>query len=671
MPFSVGTVVAGYRIERVLGAGGMGTVYLGQHSSLPRRDALKILSGELSHDGQFRARFLREANLAATLDHPNIVTVYDRGETPDGQLWIAMEFIDGTDASAELDDGRMTAPRAVQIITEVANALDYAHSRLLLHRDVKPANFLLGAPGAPDGGQERVWLADFGIARALDDATHLTQTGLVLATAAYAAPETVEGLPLDHRADVYSLGCALFRLLTGRTPYAEFTGMSAMMMAHVLQPIPRATQFAPWLPPTIDDVIVHALAKNRDQRFQSAGELAAAAGAALAGQPLVLPVGGAQTKGWSKTEDPPTVPTGPGAPVPARPSTLGPPQGWGPPPPKSRPRRRWWALGAATTAVAASIAVAVALTTTHADHAKAPPPSRASAPPRASSKDTGPVGIILVDPSCTEGKKIGQTLVAYSPLKKWHADSPDSPLNLPASSWTPEQREAMQRAATMMRDLADKAVSLAPTTPHRVMRELYEQAIAYARAWADSQNNYFPKLDVNLWNAADDAMSALFWACEGVSNSSIAARSVLVTAPPAPRQVAQPQDPANPQRFVHTTDRAVCGELVAVNQKYDTNPVVQDFQKLDHQIPANQWTPQQKAVSDAVAPVLGNLADDLERTGARGDNPVIGDFATFAAQYLRALAKALPTYGALDSSLGWVSGYTRHLIGEACTSVNA
>src|SRR5262249_43177201 len=174
---------------------------------------------ELSHDAQFRARFLREADVAATLDHPNIVTVYDRGETPDGQLWIAMEFIDGTDASAELDDGRMTAPRAVHVITEVADALDYARSRQLWPRDVNPANFLLATPDAPDGGGERVWLADFGIARALDDATHLTATGLVLATAAYAAPETVEGLPLDHRADVYSLGCALFRLLTGRTPY--------------------------------------------------------------------------------------------------------------------------------------------------------------------------------------------------------------------------------------------------------------------------------------------------------------------------------------------------------------------------------------------------------------------------------------------------------------------
>src|SRR5581483_6170090 len=195
MSLPPGTVVAGYRIERVLGAGGMGTVYLAHHPSLHRRDAVKVLSAELSHDAQFRTRFLREAELAATLDHPNIVTVYDRGETAAGQLWIAMQFVDGTDAGAEVADTRMTVRRALHIIIEVAKALDYAHSRKLLHRDVKPANFLLAGPVGP---QERVLLADFGIARALDDATNLTATGAVMATAAYAAPEVIEGGWVDH-----------------------------------------------------------------------------------------------------------------------------------------------------------------------------------------------------------------------------------------------------------------------------------------------------------------------------------------------------------------------------------------------------------------------------------------------------------------------------------------
>ena len=165
MALSPGTVVAGYTIEAVLGAGGMGTVYKARNPALPRSDALKVLSEGLSRDDHFRARFLREADLAATLDHPNIVTVYTRGETEDGQLWIAMQYVDGSDAEKETRAGRMSPQRAVHIVGEVAKALDYAHRRQLLHRDVKPANFLLGSD------DERVFLADFGIARALDDAT--------------------------------------------------------------------------------------------------------------------------------------------------------------------------------------------------------------------------------------------------------------------------------------------------------------------------------------------------------------------------------------------------------------------------------------------------------------------------------------------------------------------
>src|SRR5690242_768755 len=202
MVLSVGTVVAGYTVEGVLGAGGMGTVYRARNPSLPRSDALKVLSAELSQDPQFRARFTREAELAATLDHPNIVTVYNRGETEQQQLWIAMQYVAGTDADAEIREGRMTPARAVHITTEVAKALDYAHRRQLLHRDVKPANFLLTADD-----EERVFLADFGIARALDEAVGLTQTGMVMASVAYAAPASLGGLPVDHRADIYSLGC--------------------------------------------------------------------------------------------------------------------------------------------------------------------------------------------------------------------------------------------------------------------------------------------------------------------------------------------------------------------------------------------------------------------------------------------------------------------------------
>ncbi|WP_431240949.1 serine/threonine-protein kinase (plasmid) [Mycolicibacterium aichiense] len=226
-----GTVIGGYRIDRVLGTGGMGTVYAAADPHLPRHDALKVLGAHLSADPDFRARFLREAEVAAGLDHPNIVSIYNRGETPQGQLWIAMQLVEGTDAEAALRAGTMSAHRAVHIISEVAKGLDYAHGRGVIHRDVKPANFLLSGEVGPE---ERVLLADFGIARALDDAA-MTAAGSVVATAAFAAPEVVTGEPAQASSDLYALGASLYRLLTGQNPFPGET-MSAQMMAHLRQP---------------------------------------------------------------------------------------------------------------------------------------------------------------------------------------------------------------------------------------------------------------------------------------------------------------------------------------------------------------------------------------------------------------------------------------------------
>ncbi|OBH11211.1 serine/threonine-protein kinase [Mycobacterium sp. E1747] len=310
MPLAVGTVIAGYRIEGVLGSGGMGTVYLARHPTLPRSDALKILSAELSVDHQFRVRFTREADLAATLNHPNIVRVYNRGETDDGHLWIAMEYVEGT-AANDLDRANLTPTRIVRIVTDVAAALDYAHSRRVLHRDIKPGNFLVSAPGSD---HERVLLADFGIARALDDATTLTATGSMVGTAAYAAPETIEGRSADPRSDIYSLGCALFRLLTSRTPY-EDSSLSAMLAGHLMRPVPRPTDINPTLPREIDDVMARALAKDPAERFQTAGALAAATAAALTGNPAPVPLTGSGGPPASNPTNPtvtypPTVPPG-------------------------------------------------------------------------------------------------------------------------------------------------------------------------------------------------------------------------------------------------------------------------------------------------------------------------------------------------------------------------
>jgi eukaryotic-like serine/threonine-protein kinase len=354
---STGSVFAGYRIERVLGAGGMGTVYLVGDPELPRSDALKVLSPELSRDNDFRARFVREADVAAALDHPNIVLVYRRGEF-EGQLWIAMRFVDGSDADAALREGTMTPARAVHIIGEVGKALDYAHQRGVVHRDVKPANFMLSGPVGPD---ERVLLGDFGIARALGD-VGLTATGSFVATMSYAAPEVLAGQPFDHRADLYSLGCTLFRLLTGEPPFpAGNGGPGAVVAAHLAAPPPRVTQRTAGLSARMDDVIARALAKDPAHRFACARDLAAAAADALSDgtmptTALWQPVPSARVSPYL----PPTVHSGPqpspafGAPPPAMgappPPGFYPPHGFRPAPP---PKRRWGRRIAAILAVLA------------------------------------------------------------------------------------------------------------------------------------------------------------------------------------------------------------------------------------------------------------------------------------------------------------------------------
>ncbi|MCB0932150.1 MAG: sensor domain-containing protein [Mycobacterium sp.] len=270
-----GSMIAGYRIERVLGEGQMGTVFLARSPDLPRYESLKVLNKELSDDADFQARFLREANVVAQLTHPNIVTVYRRGRD-DGLLWIAMEYVPGTDADTALQNGQMTPARAVHVIEEIAKALDFAHQRHVVHRDVKPANFLLSGDSSHD---ERVLLGDFGVAR-YKGQNETSLAGSVFATVAYAAPEVLAGRPSDGRADLYSLGCSLFRLLTGRTPYPGGPA-AAVIEAHLRQPPPRVTDLVPGLPPAIDDVIATAMAKDPADRYQTGRELAEAAARAL------------------------------------------------------------------------------------------------------------------------------------------------------------------------------------------------------------------------------------------------------------------------------------------------------------------------------------------------------------------------------------------------------
>jgi protein kinase-like protein len=271
MSLESGQVFAGYTIVRVLGAGGMGQVYLAAHPRLPREDALKVLPTDLTDDPEFRGRFMREAELASGLSHPHIVTIHDRGEE-DGQFWISMDYVAGTDAGRLLREnhpGGMPLEDVVAIITAVGSALDYAHGRGLLHRDVKPANILLTDP---DGQARRVYLADFGLARHMDDATGLTATNMTVGTVAYVAPEQLRGERVDGRADQYALACTAFHMLTGAPPYAD-SNPAVVISQHINAAPPSIGARRPELA-ALDPVFATAMAKEPSERFGSCREFA-------------------------------------------------------------------------------------------------------------------------------------------------------------------------------------------------------------------------------------------------------------------------------------------------------------------------------------------------------------------------------------------------------------
>lgn len=269
MSIEVGQVFAGYKVLRVLGEGGMGVVYLASHPRLPREDALKVLPKDSNRDAEFRARFLREADLAARLSHPHIVGIHDRGEY-EGQFWISMEYVAGTDAARLLRasyPGGMPLDVLLPIVSAVASALDYAHHRGLLHRDVKPANILLAEP---DGQVQRVYLADFGVARRIDDSAGLTADNTTVGTVAYVSPEQLRGEPVDGRADQYALACTVFHLLAGRPPYVH-TNPAMVISKHVNDPPPSIGACRPDLA-RLDPVLARAMAKDPARRFASCAE---------------------------------------------------------------------------------------------------------------------------------------------------------------------------------------------------------------------------------------------------------------------------------------------------------------------------------------------------------------------------------------------------------------
>jgi YVTN family beta-propeller protein len=275
----LGTRLAGYRIQALLGRGGMGVVYLAEQTGPHRQVALKLLPAESAGSSAFRERFLRESELAAAIDHPNVLPVYDAGESG-GVLWIAMRYVAGIDLGALLArDGPLAPERALGIAGQVAGALDAAHARGLVHRDVKPGNVLLAVE---DGAVAHAYLADFGLTKRIGGARGLTVSGQVLGTIDYVAPEQVEGGPVDGRADQYSLGCVLFECLTGVVPFQRDSEL-AVLWAHVHDPPPRIGEHRPDLPAGLDEVVDRALAKAPGDRYPSCAALVAAAEAAVAG----------------------------------------------------------------------------------------------------------------------------------------------------------------------------------------------------------------------------------------------------------------------------------------------------------------------------------------------------------------------------------------------------
>lgn len=270
----IGTEVAGFRIDSVLGRGGMSVVYIAEQIRLGRKVALKVLTTELAWDEQFRERFVRESHIAAAIDHPNIIPIYDAGEA-DGLLYIAMRFVQGPDLKEILKRGNVGLGRTIFLIEQLASALDSAHTHSLVHRDVKPGNILL------EESTDHVYLTDFGVAKQTT-ARGLTSTGHFLGTVDYAAPEQIEGGHVDARTDVYALGCVLYECLTGSPPFSQGTE-HAVLHAHLVDPPPSVSRVRPELPLAFDSVIATAMAKDPDDRYGSCGELARAARNAASG----------------------------------------------------------------------------------------------------------------------------------------------------------------------------------------------------------------------------------------------------------------------------------------------------------------------------------------------------------------------------------------------------
>jgi tRNA A-37 threonylcarbamoyl transferase component Bud32 len=268
---AVGTEIAGYRVESFISRGGMAVIYRAHDRRLGRRVALKLLAPELSQDERFQQRFLRESRLAASLDHPNIIPIYEAGESS-GLLYIVMRYVEGSDMKELLDrEGPLDLDRITAILRQVGAALDAAHARGLVHRDVKPGNILI-ASGTGREDPDHVYLTDFGLTKRSSSLSGQTTSGRFIGTMDYVAPEQIGGKPVDARTDVYSLGCVLYHGLTGDPPF-DRDDEAALLWAHLADEPPPVSSRRPDLPPGLDAVVAKAMAKAPEDRYGSCRDL--------------------------------------------------------------------------------------------------------------------------------------------------------------------------------------------------------------------------------------------------------------------------------------------------------------------------------------------------------------------------------------------------------------
>ncbi|OMC37255.1 hypothetical protein A5742_09920 [Mycolicibacterium fortuitum] len=356
---------------------------------------------------------------------------------------------------------------------------------------------------------------------------------------------------------------------------------------------------------------------------------------------------------------------GPGGSVPGGPAPWGSQQQWaGGLAPSSGGGKVKWVLGGLAVVLAIALAVVVTvLVVKPAPGTPAGPPNAggdSSTSELASANDTGPITIITEDPSCAAWTPI-QSTMADSTEKNWGSRDP----SIPASRWSPDQRAQYEAVAQAMLNGAEQAKPLAKLTPHRVMRELYEQFIAYTRAFAGRVPTYTSSDDA-LARTAITAAELILNICEAAKFGSASARAPLVPAVPTSDNAAQPQDPADPQRFL-ASPNPTCPDWQTTTEKFRADTA--DWEKTDPNIPVGQWSPEQKSLNDEVATTMRESADALEALGRRSDNPVVDDFAVLAAQYRRAYVAALPTYQRADKYLYKASLYPTGVILEACNAV--